>query len=564
MTISIWHLGRDAGESLGRDAGESLESQSLHCIYPHEDRVIHAILMERLSLIRDILHNFDERKANNPIDILDRVTITPLTKSLFIYEAQHDVPQRNVVAFYREIGNRLRETSVNTLALTDQLNANTEGLLEVIYNLRASNLDLISSLNDLIEFTDVLDTSKTKIQLATIGLEELLEYALTIARSKPYDGPEISFSIRFDTAIPLVIRTQVDRLQRVLIILLAEAAQRISKNIVDPTVHLIMWATTGASTGHVNLTFIVTNTPLVKSKKVPVFSHYTHCDGPYDSAQVILCKRLLDLLKGSLAITHRCSTDITFVCEVPVSIQSLDNETSTSEPPDGCRDYTHTALVVEDNSADRIRLAEILYSIGVKPVTCASKEEARVHIQRGCFDLIFARRGPLTTAGPDNAIDHVVEILGVGEDTDPGSKPCIFKPFVRERVESILKRVQNAIPESQGPDTLRKTNTSEDSVKEVIIGIDLTTEQKELTQRMLLRQGYTENNLVECSYDDTKKEKRTVLYVLFGTSGKSPYKRLESRALKIAAARQCRTYVFAAGKQDDVLKSLEKVFSNKQ
>lgn len=418
---------------------------------------------------------------------IDNLCVLPLTEKIFACQIVGnipDIPMKSIATFYSEIGQRLREASNNIVTLTNQLSSlpMTPGLFDLVSGLRYSNLDLVSALNDYSDFTEVLDVTKKDRAVGsgrekvhsrqTIMLEETLSKSLEIAQSKPYSGDDISFSLRVDTSIPLYIRVDESRFQQILVILLTETARCITENSPDPHVTLVVQSDSAVDNIAMT-TFTITSTSLPRSKKPLIISHRI-CEGPDDSASVILCRRLIELMRGKLSVIRRCTNDITFLMEIPLVVVNIDLHRSGESVSGEVPKFTgreKSVLIYDDVLSDRLVLCDILYSLNLKPITASTMEEFTMHLTRGGnSDIVIGRA---IKCDDDVCCDNMIEVLGVGEASS--KKLYLTKPYIKSRVQEVCAKALAACQDDEDEERLN------------IILVGLSSVQADFVNKALLR-----------------------------------------------------------------------------
>lgn len=242
---------------------------------------------------------------------------------------------------------------------------------------------------------DILDYSKleaNKVQLETtsFNLRELLDSVIRLME-KPAESKGLRLNLQVDPAVRLAVRGDPVRLRQVLTNLLSNAVKFTERGSVSLNV-----TRRGESRTQHDLRFEVSDTGIGIAKDARLFRAFSQADASTTRLYggtglgLVICKRIVDLMGGSIGVDSEPGRGSTFWFEIPLTKAAGDIQGQRSDL-NGAR-----VLLLSNDAALRQRLSLAAPSWGATLTQTDTTQDAltrlRTAISRGSgwtFDLLL-------------------------------------------------------------------------------------------------------------------------------------------------------------------------------
>ena len=264
----------------------------------------------------------------------------------------------------------------------------TESQLENLKILNFSSQNLLSLINDVLDFTKI-ETGNMVLEKADVNLKDLVSQTLNTLQFKTLDK-DVKLKSEIDHRIPLYVVGDHTRLYQILINLLGNAVKFTEAGEVKLKLDLI-----SENQKTIQVSFEVSDTGIgIAPDKVDyIFETYTQASSDTTRKYggtglgLAITKRLVELHNSHIAVASEIGkgSSFTFIIEFERSVQtSLSAPTALADIP-----LNSTILVVDDNYINRLLAGKVLGKWGIKVDFAENGEMALAKVQKIPYDLIL-------------------------------------------------------------------------------------------------------------------------------------------------------------------------------
>ncbi len=335
--------------------------------------------------------------------------------------------------------------------------------------LRTSAEHLLQIINDILDYSKI-DAGKLEFEHTRMRVSEIVDSVIAITAPKAgAKGVEIKRIV--PATLPHNLLGDPGRLRQILLNLVGNAVKFTDHGSVTVELEIRDETNTGAS-----LVMIVTDTGVgIPADAIPgLFSEFSQVDSSVSrrfggtGLGLAICKRLLDGMKGAIAVESAVGIGSMFRCTVPLEKDpNLDPELPVVEPEPAVAAFAlrGRVLVAEDNPANQLIIAAVLDKYGLRVDLVSNGVEAVNAVRSFPYDLVLMDMQMPEMDGLEAtlAIRRLggkagsIPIIGVTanafkEDHDrcreAGMQDIVTKPF---RWTDLAKRMAPWLPASDQP-----------------------------------------------------------------------------------------------------------------
>ena len=243
---------------------------------------------------------------------------------------------------------------------------------EFVQIARSSAESLLGLINDILDFSKI-EAGKLKIEMHPFDLQQAIEEAADVLGPKVAEKG-LELIIRFAEDVPRHLIGDAGRIRQVLLNLAGNAVKFTSRGHV-----LVEVRKEATLEGVVRLRFSVTDTGLGISPEVlpQLFNKFTQADSSTTrrfggtGLGLAISKQLAELMGGGIGVTSKVAEGSQFWFTLPLKLEREPIQIPVRAALDRVR-----VLIVDDNEVNRCVLQEQVASWHMRPVGCASAEEA--------------------------------------------------------------------------------------------------------------------------------------------------------------------------------------------
>ncbi len=353
---------------------------------------------------------------------------------------------------------------------------------EYAHIIRDSGDALLTIINDILDYSKI-EAGQLEVEHRPFDVRECIETAMDLLATRAAEkGLELAYVIEPNT--PTTVVGDVTRVRQILVNLLSNAVKFTEQGEV------VLSLSAQAGEGErAELQFTVRDTGIgIPADRMDrLFRSFSQVDASTTRKYggtglgLVICKRLCEMMNGSIRVESRVGQGSTFFVTLPVEVSSVDVRTPLDAHPAtlrGCR-----LLIVDDNQTNRQILLLQARSWGMEAMECASAREALEHLGRGeKFDLAI-----LDIQMPD--MDGIMLAKEIHRRRVAENLPLVGLSSVGPRLAEIEEggfaaMLTKPVKQSQLYDVLANILSAQDRPLKVR---DVPTYDRTLAQRLPLR-----------------------------------------------------------------------------
>jgi len=378
---------------------------------------------------------------------------------------------------------------------------------EYVETIRKSGDALLSIINDILDFSKI-EANKLELEMHPFNLRECIESALDlVAYQASEKGLELLYNVKDD--IPVAVTGDVTRVRQIIANLLSNAVKFTETGEVEVSV-----VKENSTKDEVNLRFAVRDTGIgiPSNQSDRLFNLFSQIDASTTrrfggtGLGLSICKRLVDLMGGSIWVESSGipGEGTTFFFRLNFGIPKEPYRPSSSPPR--LLLQGKTALIVDDNATNRLILARMTASWGMKSIVCSSGKETLEKMTDGLpvdvilLDVQMPEMDGLTLAVELQRISGkwhptvVLSSLGARLDLPEGMNAVyLHKPIkpsnLYEALCSVLSEQENGEETTQEISGVFDNQMGARHPLHILLAEDHPVNQK-VVQLMLERLGY--------------------------------------------------------------------------
>ena len=253
---------------------------------------------------------------------------------------------------------------------------------QYIAKANAAARNLLGVLNDILDFSKI-EAGRLEVERTEFSLHDVLERVTdVVALHAAERGLELVVDV--DPALPARHVGDPTRLMQVLTNLLSNAVKFTEAGHV--LLRVATSATVTAAPGETRLRFEVVDTGigLNEEQQARLFEAFTQADASTTrrfggtGLGLVICRRLLELMGGTISVQSRVGAGSTFWFELPLGRPNTPAPALAPRLPAGQRRWV---LVVDDDEVSRAAMVRLLVARGHHVAEATSARDARAHWQ---------------------------------------------------------------------------------------------------------------------------------------------------------------------------------------
>ncbi|WP_227978118.1 ATP-binding protein [Arenimonas daejeonensis] len=272
------------------------------------------------------------------------------------------------------------------LLMSSRLQADQQDIVRTAYT---SARQMQRIVDDILDYSK-LEANKVTLETTSFNLRELLDSVIRLME-KPAESKGLRLTLQMDPAVRLAVRGDPVRLRQILTNLLSNAVKFTERGSVTLAV-----TRRGESRTQHELRFEVTDTGIGIAKDARLFKAFSQADASTTRLYggtglgLVICKRIVDLMGGSIGVESEPGRGSTFWFEVPLLKATGDIQGQRSDL-NGAR-----ILLLSTDAGLRQRLGQAAPGWGVNLTQTETTQDAltrlRTAFTRGAswsFDLLL-------------------------------------------------------------------------------------------------------------------------------------------------------------------------------
>lgn len=311
--------------------------------------------------------------------------------------------------------------------------------------IRQSGTMLLDVINDILDFSK-LESGAVRFEPSPVALSATLNVVTEMMRRRA-EAAGLQFEVRYSD---FLIHADANRIRQVLVNLVGNAIKFTEKGQVSLE----------AAVEGDRLRVEVSDTgPGIAADAIPrLFRDFTQLDNSSTRSfggtglGLAICKRLVDLMGGTIGVDSAPGKGSTFWFELPVGpVAKLDmvEDCAPATPP---RTFTGRVLVVDDNATNREVTSRLLQKLGVETMVACDGIEALELAGQNVFELILMdmqmpRLDGLSATRRLRGQGYARPVVGLTANAydsdraaclDAGMNAHVAKPVTRQKLADLL------------------------------------------------------------------------------------------------------------------------------
>ncbi|MCG9659043.1 ATP-binding protein [Vibrio mediterranei] len=300
-----------------------------------------------------------------------------------------EASERSTREFLAMINHELR-TPLNGLLGSVELLADTDlkgAQQELHTNLSQSGQLLRSIINDLLDFSKI-DAGMLELIDSTFKWTNLQSTLCSIFEHKAAEK-QIGFTVCSEGFENKRLKGDLERLTQIFVNLIGNAIKFTDEGSVKVTVSL--------KDKGFDFSVVDTGIGISRSAQKKLFQPFTQADRSssrnYEGTGLglAICKRLVELMGGSISLKSEVGEGTTFFGFLPVGIEEVDEKERVQQNLDIiAQDFSALkVLVVDDIKMNQVVITKMLSKVGITPDLAVNGLEAVEHATNQQYDIIF-------------------------------------------------------------------------------------------------------------------------------------------------------------------------------
>ncbi|NOH26765.1 ATP-binding protein [Vibrio mediterranei] len=300
-----------------------------------------------------------------------------------------EASERSTREFLAMINHELR-TPLNGLLGSVELLADTDlkgAQQELHTNLSQSGQLLRSIINDLLDFSKI-DAGMLELIDSTFKWNNLQSTLCSIFEHKAAEK-QIGFTVCSEGFENKRLKGDLERLTQIFVNLIGNAIKFTDEGSVKVTVSL--------KDKGFDFSVVDTGIGISRSAQKKLFQPFTQADRSssrnYEGTGLglAICKRLVELMGGSISLKSEVGEGTTFFGFLPVGIEEVDEKERVQQNLDIiAQDFSALkVLVVDDIKMNQVVITKMLSKVGITPDLAVNGLEAVEHATNQQYDIIF-------------------------------------------------------------------------------------------------------------------------------------------------------------------------------
>jgi PAS domain S-box-containing protein len=379
-----------------------------------------------------------------------------------------EAANRSKDEFLAMMSHELRTPLNGILGFADILRGTTmdEDQLEYVRMIRSSGVQLMDIITDILDFSK-LQARKLDLEMSRFNPRQCVRDAANTVRPMA-EAKNLKVTVEEGPDLPVSITQDGERIKQILVNLVNNGIKFTEEGGVRVTVDL--------EKGHDLRNWLVikvidTGVGIPEDHMEDLFEPFVQVDSSLTRKHggtglgLSICKKLCDLLQGSLRVVSEVDEGSTFILRIPVELdphqeQEIARHETTPIPQQLAMRHPLEILVVEDDAINARLIAVLLKRLGYEPIFTTNGREALEVLEEKEVDLVLMdvqmpvlngleatqaiRRG---RAGERNKGLHIIGLTALAMPLDhercleSGMNDCITKPLKTSVLLRTLKEV---------------------------------------------------------------------------------------------------------------------------